>query len=250
MMHPSALSFSRIMVLAGVMLISILSALCCAGAAVGAAPREAVDWLQAPVDDAAIEFRMTSVDKDGKRRIAGVSVDYARRTGLSHMTVAVEEKDQPKRLFCFKCNAANTLLSCSGQDGVTPDATGTFVPGTLLPWHALTVGFCQTFKTVENKQFADAQYDVLDVRFSGRGGKKPACSLRVIISRATKHPEKIVYVDAKGRETAVIEIHEIRRTVGGRVITRSTYHDLQTQSRVLMELRSGSVGLPDDEKGR
>jgi hypothetical protein len=52
------------------------------------------------------------------------------------------------------------------------------------------------------------------------------------------------------REVSIIDIHEIRNTMWGRVVTRSTYRDLHTQARVLIEVRSGSASAPPEMERR
>jgi cytidylate kinase len=229
----------------------ILSALLHAQPLYAAPLPDSINWLwQTPPDQAQVDLRLTSVDGTGKRRIAEVTLNYSRNDETSKLAAEVKTKDQADRNFCFQCTALGILTPCDKEDGLMPKSAEALIPGTRLSWRVLITGFCYQFKALRNQQHSDAHHDVFDVLPLEQNNQATEFKLRVFVSKATKLPEKIAYINTMDREVSIIDIHEIRNTIWGRVVTRSTYRDLHTQARVLIEVRSGSASAPPEMERR
>lgn len=212
---------------------------------------DSINWLwQTPPDQAQVNLRLTSVDSTGKRQIAEVMLNYSHYDETSKLAAEVKTKGKADRIFCFQCNALYMLNPCDKKDALMPESPEVLIPGTQLPWRILTAGFCRQFKAQKNKKHSDAHNEVFDVLPLEQNNEAPEFKLRVFVSKATKLPEKIAYINALEREVSIINIHEIRNTMWGMVVTRSTYCDLHTQARVLIEVRSGSASAPPDMERR
>ena len=248
MAHQIKMSALRLRILS--MPLLMLSALLHAQSLCAAPLPDSINWLwQTPPDQAQVDLRLTSVDGTGNRRIAEVTITYSRTDEISKMAVEIRAKDRAARIFCFQCNVG-TRTPCDKEGGLIPESAEALIPGTQLSWRVLTTGFCQQFMSLKNQQHSDAHHDVFDVLPLEQNSQVPEFQLRIFVSRVTKLPEKIAYMNGLGREVSIIDIHEIRNTIWGRVVTRSTYRDLHNEVRVLIELRSGSIGAPTAKEGR
>lgn len=233
------------------LIVLIMNILLCAQALYASSLPDSIDWLwRPPPDQARVELRLTSVDGAGKRRFAGVVLNYSSNAETSKLIAEVKTKDQGDRIFCFHCNAASTMNPCDKEDGPMPESSETFIPGIQLSWRILTTGFCRKFKAIKNQQHSDTEHDVFDVSPSVQNNKDAEFKLRIYVSKATELPKRIAYINIQDREVSLINIHEIRNTPWGRVITRSTCIDLQSKSRVLIEIRSGSIGASTAMEGK
>jgi len=204
-----------------------------------------IDWLWRPMaDEAEIELRITSVNPLGKRQITEILLRYKAESNTMRLYVTPREKDQPGPIFCFQCNVAGTLTSCEMKTSSLPKPIGKFIPDTLLPWHVLADRLCQQFSALKNKQYSNSRYSVFELIPLQQSNLSMEGKLLVYVSNETMQPEKMVRVNALGQELFSIDIHEIRNTIWGKVITRSTYRDLLMQTRVLIEARSGAASMP------
>lgn len=221
------------------------------GPLAAAAPPASISWLwQAPPDQAQVELRLTSVDSTGKRQMADAILDYFRDEDSLKLKVSVKTKDRKDLYFCFRCEASNSKSPCDVKEGIMPDSMEALIPGTQLSWLALTAGFCSRFEAHENMQLSDGFAKIYDVLPLEENNQDPKFKLRVFVSRTTNLPTRIVYINNGDRELSVTDIHEIRNTLWGRVITRSIYRHLKTGSRVLIEVRSGTIGMPAEMERR
>lgn len=214
-----------------------------AAAARAGEPAAVADWLfQAPPDRARVVLRVTSIDAAGGRQIATLTLRHSRSGPAPRLTLAVDVRGQPPHAFCLRCSEGGWLTPCEVKDGAFPGSADEFVPGTLLPWRALTLGLCRTFSVAGVTPAADETGDVLEMRPSPRPGEtEPGFSLRVHVSRETGLPTRIAYVSAQGLAGASVEILEVRRSRWGRTVTRWVYRDAATRARVLVETRSARV---------
>jgi hypothetical protein len=238
------------LLLPGCFALLIFSQMACVQPTSAGSSTSSIDWLwQTPPDEARVELRITSVDAAGKRQIAEITLQYSHYGDGSYVTVTIAGKDQPDRVFCLRCDAANELVPCDAQFGSFPWLRDEFVPGTLMPWHAMLICFCRQFRALKMEQLSDWHRDVVELLPLGPNGSVPKFKLRVFFSKATQLPEEVVHLDGFGREQSTVKIHEIRKTKWGRAVTRSTYHDVQTRARVLIEVRTGSVNKLHVEEG-
>jgi hypothetical protein len=218
---------------------------------VAAALPDSISWLwQPPPDRTQVELRLTSVDSACKRQMAQVVLDYFHKEDSLKLMVWVKAKDQKGFNFCFRCDESNSWTPCDIKEGIKPDSMEALIPGTQLSWLALTSGFCRRFEARKNMRLSDALTDIFDVQPLDKINQVQEFKLRVFVSKATKLPERITYMNRTGRELSNIDIHEIRNTLWGRVITRSIFHNPETHARVLIEVRSGTIGMLPEVEGR
>jgi len=218
----------------------------CAGSTV-----DTIDWLwQTPPDQARVELRITSVDAAGRRQIAEITLQYFRHGDGSYVTVSIAAKNHPVGAYCLRCDAGSGLNPCEAPAGIFPRVHDDCVPGTLIPWRAMLIGFCRQFRALKLEQLSDWHRDVVELLPLEPNGGVAKSKLRVFVSKATQLPEEVVHLDGFGREQSTVEIHEIRKTRWGRAVTRSTYRDVQTGARVLVEVRAGSVNKLQEEQSK
>lgn len=209
-------------------------------------PQAEINWFLKPmVDDTEIEMRITSVDETGKRMIADVQMRYTGAKKAIRLIITGEKKEPSEKVFCLSCASSDILESCDVTTAKASVFLDPYLPETLLPWHVLTDRFCRKFKAIKSKRYSDTRYTVFELIAMGKSRSTAVGKQKVYVSNATKQPEKIVQENEQGIAISSLHILEIRPTMWGKVVTRSIYRDVLTKTRVLIEVRSGSVTMPD-----
>jgi len=199
---------------------------------------DSINWLLHPVpDNAKGELRVISIDAQGKRLIANIQLSYLRRQGIRMLTLAIRQRGQPDSSFCFQTDAIEGAVPCSMKAFPRLESTDEFIPGTMLPWHVLLERFFLRFEVSGMEVTPDGLHNVFELIPVGQASPRLKFKLRVHASRENDLPEKISYVNNLGQIIYTIQIHEIHRTGTLLSIMSSSYHDLKSGVRVLIEMR-------------
>ena len=211
----------------------------------------ALTWLfRSPPDEADLTLRVTSVDIDGERRIARLTLQFATDARGGQVAATVEAQGQATRRFRGTCAGPDGVHLCDEADPNTPVARDTLVPGTLLPWQVVLLGWCREFRVASTMPADDGGGKVVEV--VAPEGDEGAGTLRLRVTSDPKRrvPTRIASLDEVGAECWTLEIVETRRTRWGPVALRSVFRSPAAGGRALIEVRGGhasSAREPDDE---
>ncbi len=209
-------------------------------------PKALLSLGRPPAEDAAVELRITSLKKAGGRSVSSLKIEHFSGKDGRRLLVAPRGKNSGYEKHCVLCGKSGIPRACGPNAGVFPASPDDPIYDTLLPWHVLTDWFCLSYKIVKSPRYSFEQYDAYEFVHSRPGGMPDAGRRLIFVSRKTGHPERIDQINAREELASSIKILEIRSTVWGKVITKSIYSNPQKQTRVLMEVLSGAVALPDD----
>ena len=210
---------------------------------------EALRYLGRPAaDEVQIDLRLTTLEKGGKRSVSSMSIDYACNDQIARLIISPIEKDKGMSTYCLACKTNGTPQPCRDESGVFPDSPESRIADTLLPWHAVTDWLCPSFKKIKRREDPEGLFEIYEILAEEQSVWSGSGKRVVYISRKTGEPERIERFNRRNSLTASISILEVRKTMWGKVVTRSVYSDAETLSRVLIEVVSGAASMPREER--
>jgi hypothetical protein len=229
----------------------VLAALALLPRPAGSAPAGSITWLfPTPASNVDLELRLTSVASGGSGRIARADLQHRRRDDGARLNVAIETAGQSRQAFCLQCGPTGIIRACAGEGAAFPRSREERIPGTLLPWEVLTLGFCRTYRARQVEPRQESVGRAVELVPSPPEAGAAGFTLRVSLSGPDDLPTAVVSLDAQGRARWTLDILEVRKTAWGPAVTRSMFRSPDRGDRVLIEIRAGRFsGSDDDHRG-